>query len=545
MDGILARRATQCPSRLQIKRLARFSMILPLLLCGGFGCGKSLGYSFKLKEPSPSAILVNEQIVDHVHDLARGAKDAYASYLVPEVHSASDPDQARRDRLVEDGDATATLVDATVCGRLQPVASFVHLSDVQLKETSVNFEPAIARLHPSTNRNDSLELYGYGTFLSTVLSANELEGAPGTYTPCPDPLPPQFAIHTGDAIDASMFSELFQFLAVVNEFEIPFFNVIGNHDDLFFGTLPAAKMSGFNVIAPFVPVHGYRRFMRAHHFEASRWDMSIPAATMDEHDPTTFGETQSTTVLDFPQSFFHGFDLGCNTQNQRGLCREADGYYATSYRVQGPQDGSEPITIRLIVLNTFEWPPGSVIGAIGQRSLGRMRDTQFTWLEGQLEQSTPGRSVTMVFGHHPFGSFTGGGGERLRRLLTNTDHVVAFFAGHTHTHEVLQHRRAGVERPLWEVIGGANISYPQFGVHVELLEDSENPSAGYIRLRSFQERLSDAPVICGQDTASTWELPCVARAGAEGARESAGEGGPSRRAEAIREANGMLAITIR
>ena len=94
-------------------------------------------------------------------------------------------------------------------------------------------EPPITHIIGGADRHDSLELYGYGTFLSTVLAVNQLSsGTYGSYAPCPAPLPPQFAIHTGDAVDASMFSELFQFLAVVNELNIPFLNVIGNHDDL-------------------------------------------------------------------------------------------------------------------------------------------------------------------------------------------------------------------------------------------------------------------------------------------------------------------------
>ncbi len=515
-----------------------------LALVATVGC-RSLGYSFTLREGSPSALLVSDrQIVDHVHRLAGDARNDFASHLAPLFHSEADPDLARRDRRIGSGNAEA-LVDEATCRSLQPVAGFVHLSDGQIKEASVDLEPPITRLIAAADRDDALELYGYGTFLATVLSVNELAGPQPGYAPCPAPLPPQFVIHTGDAIDAAMYSELYQFLAVVNELEIPFLNVVGNHDDLFFGTLPAAKMSGFNVVAPFVPVHGYQRFIRSHHPEASHTDISIPYSARDQHEATNFAEAPPHTTQDFPGSAFHGFDFVCSDPVQRELCKEAEGYYATSYHVRGMASGSEPLTVHLVVLNTFEWPPGSVIGALVRRSLGRMRETQFEWLRQELAGNAGGRTVTMVFGHHPFGSFANEDGDRLKSILTEAHNVVAYFAGHTHEHEVRRHARHAQEIPLWEVIGGANITYPQYGVHVELLEHVGDPTIGYIRLRSFEQRLSEAQADCTDLSNETSPLPCLARAGVEGATRDAGASAQEKRARAIAEANGMLRIVLR
>ena len=140
---------------------------------------------------------------------------------------------------------------------------------------------------------------------------------------------------------------------------------------------------------------------------------------------------------------------------------------------------------------------------------------------------------------------------RLKQILRKNDQVIGYFTGHTHTHEVRCHRRddgtkceVSEENPLWEVIGGANISYPQFGVQVELLEDTSDESTGYIRLRSFEERLSLAPASCDATNQVGWPLPCIAEASREGAKLSAGDDWEAMRASAIAQANGMLIVRL-
>lgn len=338
------------------------AVVVLATVLGLAGCGKSLGYSFQLSPTSQGTVLIAErQLFDRTSALADAARDDYPSLLAPLFHAASMPAIARRDRRPK---KDTTFSDA-VCERLRPLTSFVHLSDAQIKEASVEMEPPITHLIGGANRHDSLELFGYGSLLGTVLSINTLVSGPhGSYAPCPDPLPPRFTIHTGDAIDASMFSELFQFLAVVNELETPFLNMIGNHDDLVFGTLPPDKVSGFNVVAPFVPVYDYKRFMRGHHPDASYIDMSIPASPREVHEQTAFPPRSSTTS-DFSESFVSGFDWRCDELTDQGqsvtridgfpLCEEAEGYYANVYHSQYPHADATPLEVRLIVLNTFEW----------------------------------------------------------------------------------------------------------------------------------------------------------------------------------------------
>jgi len=528
--------------RLSKERCCRAAAWLLLVVVVG-GC-RSVGYSFKLKGDGTAQILVSDsQIVNHVRALSRDANQQYSNYLQPTFHGSTNSELVRRDRRVDPGTHDPLLVGDAICRRLRPIASFIHLSDAQIKEASVDIEPSIARLYPSADRDREVELYGYATFLATILSINTLERSQADSGPCPAPLPPQFAIHTGDAIDASMFSEVLQFLSIVNELKIPFLNVVGNHDDVFFGTLPPAKMSGFNVVSPFVPVQGHQRFVRSHHPEASSTDISIPHSARDQHEPTNFGLAPDQTTTDFPPSAFHGFDLICAEPAPLALCDEAKGYYSFDYTVQA-NESSQLRTIRVVVLNTFESSPQSLVGVIKQLSKGRMEDKQFEWLKGILDESEEDQSAVMVFGHHPFASFTGGDGDRLREMLTQAEPVIAYLVGHKHKHEVRRHAREGQDVPLWEILGGVNIAYPQFGVQVELLEDAQNSHTGYLRLRSFEEHLSEAPASC-EELSTDSPLPCQARAGREGAKRDAGDEWQEIRTQAINEANGMLAVRLR
>ena len=201
--------------------------------------------------------------------------------------------------------------------------------------------------------------------------------------------------------------------------------------------------------------------------------------------------------------------------------------------------------VRLVVLNTFEWPPDSVGSSLRQRSRGRMREGQRAWLREELERAEAEGSVVLAFGHHPLDSFVGDEGERLASLLVGSRRVAAYFAGHTHEHDLRAHEGPGRDHPLWEVVGGTNVEHPQFGVHVELLEDAGVERAGFLRLRTVESRLDEAPAECGEVTTVRSPLPCQVRRGREGARRDAGAGWREERARAIEVANLMLPVALR
>ncbi len=520
---------------------ARTPLGLILLVFGCTACPK--GYWFEIEGTPP---VVDAGLADHITELSREAQLEWKDELYPLVHAETEPERARADLL------TGQPVAADVCQSLQPFLSFVHISDSQLKEHSISlyretkFDENIYDWFVSgAKRNSELERYDYAALLATVMGVNELvatdvDAADNPYSPCASPLAPQFMIHTGDAVDAGMFSELYEFLAIMRQLDVPFYNVIGNHDVLFFGTFPADAMNGHNVVAPFIPIHNSERFMLGHSFEAHEQDISIPFIFGDVHVPTIEG-TQGET-LNLPNNVhYHGFDLSC--PNPTGLlCPEADGYYVVEIDAKARGDlESGSIHVRLIVLETPEILPADRGEALEIRSRGYMSEDQFEWLAQQLQRPGSDPTIVLVAGHHPMGSFVDDQGERLEELLLGEPRVAAYLAGHTHVNEVRQHSRGPGVPPLWEIIAGSTLGYPQFGLLVELLRNPGDPGRSYLRVRTFRQDLGDS--VCPDGLANE-ALPCLAQRGRLGAEVDTADGAWRSDAEAIEAANGMLRFVL-
>src|SRR5690606_21181598 len=120
---------------------------------------------------------------------------------------------------------------------------------------------------------------------------------------------------------------------------LPFFNAVGNHDALFFGTFPPEHMKGLNVVVPFVPIVDTDRFMRFHSIYGPAEDPSLPETSLrgDDHGATVkgcaFGDAlrcAQQPCQDAPCSRYHGFDLACYPGRPKvgPLCPEARGYYS-------------------------------------------------------------------------------------------------------------------------------------------------------------------------------------------------------------------------
>lgn len=381
---------------------------------------------------------------------------------------------------------------------LQSLLSFVHLSDAQLKEHQIHLEGPLGDevtydgIISTSNRDLLLEQNDDAALLATVLSINELRtvlpaAKPGAFAGYDAPVSPSFVIHTGDAVDSGMFSELLQFIAVMDQLDIPYFNVIGNHDNLFFGTFPGDLMSGLNVVSPYVPIVTTDRFMRYHSLSGRDQDPSLPYPAKRDDDHLATKKKGGP----LPSSSYHGFDLLCTGEPPRdgALCNQARGYYTID--LQLPHAAFGTTKLQAIVLNTAQVLPESVGSAFHSLSKGNMLPEQLRWLKGQLDVKGTDKPFFLVFGHHNLKSFLSEDqGEELRAMLLAEPRVLGYVTGHTHVDDVVEWPRPTGE-PLWEIIGGSTLVYPQLGRLIDVLEDP-NGNRLFLRVLSFRQVLGDA-----------------------------------------------------
>lgn len=375
-------------------------------------------------------------------------------------------------------------------GAEQPILSFVHLSDAQIKEPAVRMvgpygdEVAYDGIISTANRDDDLERFADAALLATVLGINQLADRPN---------PPMFVLHTGDAVDAGMFSELAQFLGVLDRLNIPYLNAVGNHDNRFFGTFSADSVSGMNVVAPFVPIGTTRRFMLFHSVIGDDLDVSLPIMAQQRHvgDPPTQNVWSQTGTQ--PQTMgnglFHGFDFACPHGN--GLCDAALGYYGFTVTA------SDGTVFRMVVLNTSQVVPTSAAASLAHGDDGAVLPAQIEWLGGQLRgdgmtDAQKKNAFYFVFGHHNLDSFVDAEqGDEIKRLMLEQPKVLAYVTGHTHVDDMRSYaRRSG--QPLWEIIGGSTLVYPQLGHIIEVLKRGPADAPQLVlRVESFRQQLSD------------------------------------------------------
>lgn len=402
--------------------------------------------------------------------------------------------------------------------------SFLHFSDAQLKEHNIHLDGPLGEafydgLVSGSSRNPMLERHDDAAYLATILAGDLFRPpnptparaaseeatscdlspeSPDTWTPDalplflnPPPSAPLFGIHTGDAVDSGMYSELIQFLAISQQLRVPFYNVIGNHDGLFFGTFPPELMGGLNVVIPYVPIMDIDRFMRFHSSRSAEIDLSLPRPTeLPGSLATRRGEFNGggtdPVPLGLPETDYAGFDLVCPTPF-KPLCNEARGYYAFDLpEVPGTK---RPLRVRAVVLNTSEVGPASVKEGVESRALGNVLPEQLRWLEGELDDPKHADRYFLVFAHHNFTTFLHDEQTaRLRQMFLERPRVIGFITGHNHRDAYRLHPRPSAP-DLVEVIGGSTLVYPQFARVVDLLQDGEG--ALYLRVLTFRQALGD------------------------------------------------------
>jgi hypothetical protein len=111
------------------------------------------------------------------------------------------------------------------CLNAPVLLSFTGLSDVQLRQREVKLlndraSLTLDKVIPSFERNPVQEDYDWAVYTSYIAAINQLHRNK----------PLDFMIHTGDAIDAGSIEELYKFIYITNKLQIPWLNLIGNHD---------------------------------------------------------------------------------------------------------------------------------------------------------------------------------------------------------------------------------------------------------------------------------------------------------------------------
>jgi 3',5'-cyclic AMP phosphodiesterase CpdA len=329
--------------------------------------------------------------------------------------------------------------------------TFVHVSDVQLRDEQVRlYDKKTSRLGdyiiPSFEHEGRVEAFDGAAYFAIVQTINATVEA----FDAGDPRRPSFMIHTGDAIDAGVVNELYEFLYISNEVKIPWYNALGNHDVGTFGNIEQKMIYVNDPFVDFMTMHSKFNIINMHH---SAYEF-YPFVNVS---PTNTGREATVNAGDPFYSKFNGFDrLEYTTDEISGnmeVCESCPGYY--SIEVKEKDEAASDPAVQMIVLDT-----GFSFGAQGD-----IGDAQMAWLESEIENASD--KITLVFGHHSLAGIKEGG-DRLMDLFTGNPSVVAYICGHKHYHNINYYPGPENTFGVWEVITDAIFSYPQQGSLVRI-----------------------------------------------------------------------------
>jgi hypothetical protein len=322
---------------------------------------------------------------------------------------------------------------------------FAWLSDVQLRQREVKLfndraSLTLDKVIPSFERNPVQEDYHWAVYTSYIAAINQLHR---------NGQPLDFMIHTGDAIDAGSIEELYKFIYITNKLQIPWLNLIGNHDISIFGNYRERLGYTREAGVSFYPVGNQSNFLLMHARERMISGFGphlLPVPAEMGHSPSMDGNAKiSSTCL-------HGFDLYLN-RDSMDICPEGPellnlpGYYAFDI-------DAAAVPIRVIALNSARQETWGADGEIDA--------SQRAWLQ-QLMDTAEGR-LLLVFSHHRPFDFDA---ATLSILHQQRVEPMVFFSGHTHKHHLTQHNR-GDGRAFFELNTGSILDYPQLGRLIEL-----------------------------------------------------------------------------
>jgi hypothetical protein len=400
------------------------------------------------------------------------------------------------------------------------VTGFVHLSDVQLRDPDIRVGDRVLSRHldkliSSFEYDRDLEVYDRYVVQSLFATINQMHQVMPEIS---------FVIHTGDAIDAGVTTELREFHRLFDLLDLPAYDVLGNHDVLIFGNMLATRtdhddscitarseaLSGSTAVGPFtalipnkICIHaaiscpsclpGEAEFVagtthdESHARFMKEFKTHSPADVLRQPDdpveqdaartycPAPFEGEQPIRIQGTTRQ--HGFDL-----NSAGASDPPPGYYAFANDIQLGGETRHALNVALDT-NDLDRDEGGKTGRINAR--------QLRWLKATLACVTARhpKDVVFVFGHHglqelhaPAGAHTS-----IEGVLAASPNVVGYFYGHDHAHGIC--RGAGSCQHFWEVMTGSVIEFPQEARLVRLKEVGRG--LAFLELVTFGERLDN------------------------------------------------------
>lgn len=254
-------------------------------------------------------------------------------------------------------------------------------------------------------------------------------------------------INTGDSLDIGTVAELVAFLSEMNNLTVPWFQTIGNHDDLGLGNLPPSWLEAFTDLA----------FIDKPEF-------------IEKHFPGVDHTAGSTAF----GSRAKGFDFSPGFQ---GNPESSRGYYSFTAipPIHGGSSGIIQPGIRFYVLDTSR-RAGSAVG--------RFEAEQRDWLTGELNRHKG--CLAIIVSHHPT-EFINEGRKELLDLLHGHPEVFALLCGHEHKHRITPIFRP--DRPgqgFWQIQTASLIDYPQQARALHIFNNGDN--TGTIRTYVFNQK---------------------------------------------------------
>jgi 3',5'-cyclic AMP phosphodiesterase CpdA len=394
------------------------------------------------------------------------------------------------------------------------VLSFIHLSDIQIRESKIGMDDFVSQTaewmgisgsirHTDLDQNDEY------AFLAMVGAINtEIRERKSNQ--------PSFVMHTGDAIDVGTQGEFLQFVAVANLFDLPWFNVLGNHDVFYFGNFTQKNLNADRFLTGLQLINSKSNFAENHSYE------SISKFPGGLNENAYFKDTETeVSSAGIPGSYCHGFDLDPCSSKQASRAACSNPYYSFVVETNHPH-------VRIVVLDTIADDPEVELDILQvvKRKIGAFPGTisenQFNWLQKEIRNAASADQVVLIFGHHPLESESEGPVRynaatltqsktkpRLVDFLRSKPNVLAYFGGHTHKAAIRCWPRdsgaysACEESPkgtpaFLEVIAPSVHEWPQEGFLIRLLQE-ENTNNLALAVRPI------APVVNGGSAAHRWK----------------------------------------